>query len=183
MLHPDNGPMVLELNAQPGLQIQLANGIGLRKRLERVEDLEVRDAEHGVKIAKALFAERYLDRVKAEEGIKTLSVFETVKVIDAPGNKVEIPAKIDTGAWRTSIDRELANSLGLLKKENVLWAKEVKSSLGKEMRPVISLKYYLAGRFIKTIAGLADRANMKSKLIVGRRDLGGFLVKPEGLTV
>jgi alpha-L-glutamate ligase-like protein len=179
VLHPEKGPMVLELNAQPGLQIQLANMTGLKKRLERVEDLEVRDAEHGVKIAKALFAERFLDRVKAEEGIKTIGFREMVRVIDAFGNKVDVLAKIDTGAWRTSIDRELAKSMGLLSGSNVLWAKVVKSSLGKENRPVINLKFYLAGRLIKTIANIADRSGMKTKIIIGRRDLGGFLVKPE----
>lgn len=179
VLHPEKGPMVLELNAQPGLQIQLANMTGLKKRLERVEDLEVRDAEHGVKIAKAIFAERYLDRVKAEEGIKTVGYKETVRVIDSFGRKFDVLAKIDTGAWRTSIDRELARSLGLLSGNNVLWAKVVKSSLGKENRPVINLKFYLAGRFIKTIANIADRTQMKTKIIIGRRDLGGFLVKPE----
>src|SRR6266404_7790174 len=39
VLNPEKGPMVLELNARPGLQIQLANMAGLKKRLERVEDL------------------------------------------------------------------------------------------------------------------------------------------------
>src|SRR5688572_1040037 len=53
VLHPDKGPMVLETNAQPGLQIQLANMEGLKKRLERIEDLDVIDAAHGVTIAKA----------------------------------------------------------------------------------------------------------------------------------
>jgi alpha-L-glutamate ligase-like protein len=179
VLHPEKGPQVLELNAQPGLQIQLANSIGLKKRLERVDELEVRDAEHGVRIAKALFAERYLDRVKAEEGIKTINFREKVKIVDANGNKIETDAKIDTGAWRTSIDKEFALNLGLLAKNNILWTKVFKSSLGKETRPVINLKFYLAGRLIKTIASIADRSGLKVKLIVGRRDLVGFLVKPE----
>jgi alpha-L-glutamate ligase-like protein len=179
VLHPEKGPMVLELNAQPGLQIQMANMEGLRKRLERVEDLEVKDAGHGVKIAKALFAGRFTDRVKAEEGIKTINFREVVKLIDAKGNKIDLPVKIDTGAWRTSIDKELAKNLGLLSEKNILWRKVVKGSLGRENRPVISLKYYLAGRLIKTISSIADRTNMKVKMIVGRRDLAGFLVKPE----
>lgn len=181
VLHPEKGPMVLELNAQPGLQIQLANGIGLRKRLEKVEDLEVRDAEHGVKIAKALFAERYLDRAKAEEGIKTLNVRETVKVIDALGNKTEVLAKVDTGAWRSSIDRQLAKDLGLLQKANILWTKPVKGSMGKEVRPIIALKFYLAGRRVSTMASIANREGLKVKMIIGRRDLGGFLVNPVGV--
>ncbi len=178
VLHPEKGPMVLELNAQPGLQIQLANMTGLKKRLERVEDLEVRDAEHGVKIAKALFAERFLDRVKAEEGIKTVNVWETVRVVNSLGEKVDILAKVDTGAWRTSIDRQTAINLGLLRKSNILWEKTVKSSIGKEIRPIIALRFYLAGRKIKTLASIANREGLKSKLIIGRQDLGSFLVNP-----
>lgn len=39
VLDKDLGPMILELNARPGLAIQTANGDGLLKRLERVEAL------------------------------------------------------------------------------------------------------------------------------------------------
>ncbi|MCJ7805627.1 alpha-L-glutamate ligase-like protein [Patescibacteria group bacterium] len=177
VLHPEKGPMVLELNAQPGLQIQLANMAGLKKRVERVEDLEVRDAEHGVRIAKALFAERFSDRVKAEEGIKTVSVWETIKIVSAKGEKVEVKAKIDTGAWKTSIDETLAKNLGILGKSNVLWTQLYKSGLGQEKRKVISLTFYLAGRRINTLANVAHREHLRSPVIIGRRDLVGFLVK------
>ena len=180
VLHPEKGPMVLELNARPGLQIQLANMEGLKKRLERVEDLDVRDAEHGVKIAKALFAVRFADRVKAEEGIKTVGVWENITIV-SHNKKTEIRAKLDTGAWRTSIDKDLAKELGLTEKENILWTKIYKSSLGEEKRKVVNLTFYLAGRRITTIASVASRGNLRTQLIIGRRDLGGFLVKPEGL--
>ncbi len=40
VLDRDRGPMVLELNARPGLAIQIANGNGLRHRLEKVEALK-----------------------------------------------------------------------------------------------------------------------------------------------
>ncbi len=178
VVHPQKGPMVLELNAQPGLQIQLANAAGLRKRLERVSDLEVTDAEHGVKIAKALFAARFADRVAVKEGIKTVNVWEKIKIVDSEGNKHEVVAKIDTGAWRTSLDRELAKKLGLTRSSNVLWSKQVRGVLGKETRKVIALKYYLAGRRIKTIASLAVRTNLRAPIIIGRRDLAGFVVNP-----
>lgn len=177
VVHPEKGPMVLELNAQPGLQIQLANMEGLRKRLERVEDLEVRDAEHGVKIAKAIFAGRFADRVAVEEGIKTIGTKEQVKLVTLDGRKIDIWAKIDTGAWRSSIDRTLATDMGLLDKNNVLWNKAFKGALGTEKRPIINLKYYLAGRKISTLASVADRSKLRRPLIVGRRDLAGFLVK------
>lgn len=177
VLHPEKGPMVLELNARPGLQIQLANMAGLKKRLERVEDLDVRDAEHGVKIAKALFAARFADRVAAAEGIKTVGFREIVKVLDDTGKAREVTAKIDTGAWETSIDRDLAKEFGLTRKNNVLWERRVRTSMGRESREVIYITFYLLGKRIRTRANLAKRSHLKNQMIVGRRDLEGFVVK------
>ena len=179
ILHPEKGPTVLELNSQPGLTIQLANMAGLRKRLDRVEDLKVRDVEQGVRIAKDLFASDFADRVIAEEGIKTVNIFEKVKLLTKDKRKLEIPAKIDTGAWRTSIDKTLAEDLGLLEKENILLKKPVWSSWGRQKRPIINITYWLKGRKIKTTAGVADRSRLRRPILVGRRDLTGFLVNPQ----
>ncbi|MGB9911556.1 MAG: sugar-transfer associated ATP-grasp domain-containing protein [Microgenomates group bacterium] len=172
-----HGPTILELNARPGLEIQNANLTPLRRRLERIQGLDVLNAEHGVRIAKALFAGRYADRVMAEEGIKIIGTKEEVKILTADKKRVSVWAKIDTGAWRTSIDKNLAKELGLLKKENILWKKVFKGSLGKEERPIIGLTFWLAGRKIQTYAGVANRAHLRRPLIIGRRDLKGFLVK------
>jgi hypothetical protein len=98
--------------------------------------------------------------------------------VSAEGKKIEIWAKIDTGAWRTSIDKTLAQELGLLGKSNVLWSKTFKSTLGTEKRPLINLRFYLAGRRINTIASVADRSRLRRPLIIGRRDLVGFSVNP-----
>jgi len=179
ILHPDKGPMILEINYMPGLAIQLANEAGLRKRLEKVEDLKIQDAEHGVKVAKALFASSFSDRVKVKEGIKTLSVFEEIKIKSVAGKKFKTVAKLDTGAWRTSIDRALAEDLGLLDKENVLWYKKVKGAIGSEKRPVINLTYWLAGRKITTPASVAKRLSLKFPVIIGRKNLKGILIDPE----
>lgn len=179
VLHPEKGPMVLELNAQPGLQIQLANMAGLKKRIERVEDLEVRDAEHGVKIAKALFAERFSDRVKAEEGIKTIKAVEEIKVVSVKGGKVSVLAKVDTGAWTSSIDKTFAGELGIYQSNKVLWYKKAISALGREKRPVINVTFWLAGRKITTTMTVSNRRNLTYKVNIGRTELGGFLVSAE----
>ena len=179
VLHPDKGPMILELNYQPGLSIQLANAAGLKKRLERVEDLQVRDAAHGVKIAKALFISNFSDRVKAEEGVKILSALEEVKIKGKNGQRVRVIAKLDTGAWRTSISRDVADKLGLLDIENVLWSKKFKSALGEEQRPVINLVLWLSGRKIVTPASVAKRMSLKYPLIIGRKNLKGFFIDPD----
>jgi hypothetical protein len=56
--------MVVELNAAPGLSIQAANQAGLRRRLERVEGLNVVNPEHGVKIAQRYLPVIFLDESK-----------------------------------------------------------------------------------------------------------------------
>ena len=177
VIHPDRGPMVLEMNAQPGLQIQLANMEGLKRRLDRVDDLDVVDAEHGVKIAMALFAGRFADRNSVAEGIKTIGTRERVYVVSDKRKRVEVWAKVDTGAWRSSIDKALAKELGIMDKEDVILRKTFKSTLGSEKRPLINLRYYLAGRRIDTVVSVADRSHLRRPLIIGRRDLSGYSIK------
>ncbi|HKB88516.1 MAG TPA: sugar-transfer associated ATP-grasp domain-containing protein [Patescibacteria group bacterium] len=179
VLHPDKGPMVLEMNAQPGLQIQLANMEGLRRRLERIDDLEVRDAEHGVKIAKALFAGRFADRAAAIEGIRTIKAVEEVKVLSSDLKRIPVLAKIDTGAWSSAIDKKFAKEIGILDKSKILWYKRKLSALGEEERPVIPVTFWIAGRKIKTDMTVADRKLLRYQILIGREDLQGFLVSPE----
>ena len=170
-------PKVLELNAQPGLKIQLANRAGLKRRLERVEGLKVETPEKGIKIARSLFADPRLRDVVV--GKKRVGVFEEVEIQSFVGERIKVKAKVDTGAFRTSIDRELARRLGLLNLENILYHGRYRSSMGKEKRPIIELVFWLEGKKIKTAANISDRSNLKRPMIIGRRDLKGFLVKPE----
>ncbi len=37
VIDADRGPLILEMNARPGLNIQIANGVGMRQRIETVE--------------------------------------------------------------------------------------------------------------------------------------------------
>jgi alpha-L-glutamate ligase-like protein len=61
VLDRNDGPMILELNARPGLSIQIANGNGLQLRLEKVEALLQKglistNPEERVSFAKAEFS-------------------------------------------------------------------------------------------------------------------------------
>lgn len=179
VLHPEKGPMVIELNAQPGLSIQLANMEGLKRRLERVEDINVISPEHGVKIAKALFASKFVNRVKNKEDVDTIKAVEEVKLVDANGKQHKILAKIDTGAWSSAIDISLARKLGLLRKNKIIATRKKLSALGEEERPVIALTFYLAGRRINTKVTVADRKVLRYQVLIGRTDLQGFLVSPD----
>ena len=57
-LDKEKGPVVFELNARPGLGIQVANRTGLRWRLEKVTGLEVKSIKHGIRVAKNLLEEK-----------------------------------------------------------------------------------------------------------------------------
>jgi alpha-L-glutamate ligase-like protein len=179
ILHPEKGPLVLELNSQPGLQIQVVNGVGLRRRLDKVEDLEIRNAEHGVEVARALFTSSFAGRVKEKDEILKIKAIEEVKIRTQNGEKVAITARIDTGAHGTSIDSDFAKQLGIYDKNKILWYKTTKNAIGRQRRPVIALTFWLAGRKIKTTATVAARKNLTYNMIIGRTDLVGFLISPE----
>ena len=61
VLDAEEGPQLLELNARPGLSIQIANGAGLRPRLEKIEKLGTRarkaDAEERVAYSMKQFSQ------------------------------------------------------------------------------------------------------------------------------
>jgi len=179
LIDQEKGPVVLELNDQPGLSIQLANMTGLRRRLQRVEGLEVDEPEKGVKIGKALFASKFANRVTfLGEEKPVLGIFETAKIKTGKKKWTEIACKIDTGARSTSIDQSLALELGLLRPENVLWTKKVKNSLGFEERTMIEVVFKIKGKIISTRASLTNRTHLRRQFLIGRRDLGEFVVDP-----
>lgn len=176
VIHPKRGPLVLELNSYPGLQIQLANMAGLKKRIERVEDLQVTSVEHGVKIAKALFASKYLPDLRYES-VKIVKGVEDVKVYTAENKRISVKGRIDTGAFRSSIDKSLADKLGLLNPENILWRDTYRSAIGTQQRPIIGLTIFFAGKKIQTTASVTNRSKMTTPLLIGRNDLNNILVK------
>lgn len=173
-VHEEKGPMVVELNANPGLSIQNANRAGLRRRLNRVEDLNVRDAEHGVKISQALFAESFADKIKAKEGLQIINPKEIVSVYNDQKQPTEVPALINTGRSRSAIASDLASQLGLIEIDDLLWFQSV-SEEGKV--PVVEVKFRLKDQKITTAMLVSKKLNgSKHKLEIGRRDLGNFLV-------
>lgn len=171
----DKGPLVLEINARPGLSIQLVNKASLRTRLERVENIEVPTIERGIEIAKNLFAEK--DYGSLESSSSVLSVIEKVTFNAKDGSGIlTIPAKLDTGAYRTSIDENLVQELGypILSKKIM-----VKSASGIGFRRTAKIKFKLEGKQVTSIASVVDRSQLQYKMIVGRKDLRGYLINPE----
>lgn len=108
----DNGPVFLELNARPGLSIQVANMAGLKRRLERVEGLKIKTALRGASVGKSLFGGEIEEDLENTSGKRVIGSIENIELTTKNGKKIHTKAKIDTGAYSTSIDRKLARDLG-----------------------------------------------------------------------
>lgn len=175
-LDRDDGPMVLEINARPGLDIQFANSAPLRNRLRRVEGLKTKSIEKKIALAKSLFGGEIEQEIEGISGRAVLGIHETITIFDNQGNPHAVSAKIDTGAWRTTIDEKLAESLGIDKP--IIDHKQARGALGMQMRPVVTAQIQLRNQIIKTEISLANRERMNFSIIIGRRDLKGFLVDP-----
>lgn len=167
-----DGPMVLEVNARPGLSIQNANRDSLRSRLERVENIITPTPERGVEIAKNLFTETFSEKVSISP--KILTIIQEVTFL-RNGEPITVKAKLDTGAFRTSIDKNFADLLGLTP---LLEKVYVKSASGESFRPTAKASFTLGGKKINTVVSIVDRSGMKYPVIVGYRDLKDFLIKP-----
>lgn len=181
VLDEKRGPLVLEINARPGLSIQVANRDSLRTRLERVENLTIDSVEEGVDLAQKLFADKTLSAVKVAD--RLLGVIEKVTIYGENTKKV-VRAKIDTGAYRTSIDVDLVHELGLDKHHKLV---HVRSGSGRQRRRTVKLNFKLKDKKIKTIATYTERSHLRFPIIIGRKDMKGFFVDPanipEGVTV
>jgi len=108
-------------------------------------------------------------------GQTVLGISESVQLVDSNGALHDVKAKIDTGAWRSALDKNLAQKLGLNK---AIDYGRVRGALGRQEREIIDLTMHLRDHKIKTKAYTVDRSHMKYPMIIGRRDLSGFLVDP-----
>lgn len=107
----EKGPVILELNARPGLSVQMANMRALKERLLRVQGLKVPTVKKGISIAKEVFSGD-MSQTDPVSGKKVVGVIEEVTVFGKAGKKKTVKAKIDSGAGISSIDEGLARELG-----------------------------------------------------------------------
>jgi alpha-L-glutamate ligase-like protein/uncharacterized protein (TIGR02421 family) len=112
------GPTLLEINARAGIGIQLANQKPLLKRLERIEDLEIKSIDKGIRIGKDLFGYSIEKNIKTLSGKKVIGLYETIDVFN---NKLKYPAIafINTGKKNNLMSLNFAYKIGLIKSKKV----------------------------------------------------------------
>ena len=177
------GPMVLEVNARPGLSIQNANRASLRTRLERLEGMEVPTPARGIEVAKSLYTEPFSQKVSAP---KVLDLIQPVTIgYDGRDSQTSQPrstwrvktieAKMDSGAFRSSLDKKIIEEMGIpLNPDTML----VKAASGQQVRPTANITLVLAGKKMNTTVSVTDRSHLQYPMIVGRKDLKGFIINP-----
>lgn len=124
-----------------------------------------------------------------EKETQTVGWVEKVRI---PGVEKEVKAKLDTGATTTSINAEIleqpdqdSESGGIIKfrfkggKDNkevferpiVRWV-QIKSREGADLRrPVVQMKFCVAGRWVEEEVNLADREDFNYPVLIGRNML------------
>lgn len=203
----ERGPVFLELNARPGLSIQIANMSGLKERLEKIKSLKIKTIEKGIRIGMDLFGGEIEEEVEEISGKKVVGSVEKVMFVGKDERKIEVEAKIDTGAMSTSIDVELARELGFsevldffekidlptgFEREDAQQImKNLKekhkhpdladidiifSSHGVSIRPKVKINFIMDKLTIVASVNIAMREDLKYKAIIGKRNLGRFLV-------
>lgn len=201
----ERGPVFLELNARPGLSIQIANLDGLKRRLERVQELKIKTIEKGVRVGMDLFGGEIEEELEDISGKKVIGTVEKVKLIGKNGKEIEVEARIDTGAGFSSIDTELAKQLGF---ENTVLEYEkldvdyekmkslstsekdsilknvpdlagtaiIHSSHGTTYRPMIRVELIIDKINIPAKVSIIDRSSLEYVMIIGKVNLRRFLI-------
>ncbi len=107
-----------------------------------------------------------------------IGLAEKIK-IKGSDETMEVDAKIDTGATKSSIDSKLAAELKL---GPIIRTRLVKSAHGNTLRPMINVELELAGQKMKSQFTIADRAHMKYRVLIGQNILKDkFLIDPSKL--
>ncbi len=201
----ERGPVILELNARPGLAIQIANLDGLKGRLKKAAGVKIKTVKKGIRVGMDLFGGEIEEELEEISGKKVIGTVEKVKLIGKDGKEIEVEAKIDTGAGYTSISTELAKELGfektieayekithkyedlklLSKTERWNMYKDipdiattviVHSSHGTTYRPTIRITIIMHGWIMPTKVTLIDRVHLKYPIIIGNKNLRRFLI-------
>lgn len=163
------GPVLLEINARAGLGVQVANLAPLRRRLEKVEGIQVGSPEKGVRIAKDMFGRTIEKEIENISGKEVIGSRENVEIILKKGIH-KIKAIIDPALERSIIDATLAGDLGFMDSEDY-----------NDEKSTLKLKFSLKNKRIQTITEVENIPDPDCKMIIGARDLKNFLIDPSAV--
>lgn len=147
-----DGPKLLEMNARAGLEVQNANILPLRRRLEQVSNLTITDPEKGVEIAKTLFD-------NDTQGISQQNklYLREMAVVPAVAGDVEVELRVNLNQSNNTIAPDLA----------------------KKLRQPVQITVPGRGVSIKGVRYETDAALKPNELVLGRTSIQGYYIDPK----
>lgn len=147
-----DGPKLLEMNARAGLEVQNANILPLRRRLEQVSNLAITDPEKGVEIAKTLFD-------TDTQGISQQNklYLREMAVASSASGDVEIELRVNLAQPGNSISSDLA----------------------KKLKQPLQVTVPGRGVSIKGIRYETDESLKGNEFVLGRTSIQGFYIDPK----
>ncbi len=158
-----HGPILLEVNARAGLEIQVANLVPLRKRLRRIEGLKVKTVKQGITIAKSMFGRKVERDIEALSGKAVIGGTEYI-YLHLPSGPRKYLAKINPMLSDNYVSTELFD--------------ELQSITRVENSSSVRLKYTMLHRKSQTILKPMSMPHPDVQIILGKRELSHFLIDP-----
>jgi len=165
LLDRERGPLIIELNARPGLSIQITHRDGLGWRLRKVVGLNITTVSKGVRIAKDLFGGQMEEEIEKISGKQIIGHIEPVEVITLTKEKIPTLALIDSSRRTTTMYEKLAKRAGIIDKE-----------LEFDDITVSDVTFNLGGEIITSDCRIVKKPVGGYNLLIGRKDLGNFLL-------
>lgn len=165
------GPIVLELNARPGLEIQNVNRSGLGARLRRIRGLKIDSIAKGIKVSKELFGGDIERKIEDISGKHVIGLVEPVRLKIGKSKFYNILAKIDMSFGLSAIRESLAKELQLEITEQI-------QQTSKQQGKTAQIEFFLDDEHITTEARVMKDEELTYSLVIGRKDLQGFFIDP-----
>lgn len=89
--------------------------------------------------------------------------------IVTPDGDIDVLAKVDTGAYSSSLDESFFKELNL--DEKIIKNKMIRNVHGEESRDVYDIDFIVKGIKISSELNIFNRNQMKYKMIIGRQDI------------
>lgn len=160
-----HGPVLLEVNARAGLEIQVANLVPLRKRLKRIEGLKVKTVTQGINLAKSMFGRKVERDIESLSGKAVLGDREYI-YLHLPNGPKQYLVKINPMLNENYMSTELFDELK---------ATSPKDAISEDS---LKLRYTLMSRKSHTIFKPMTMPHPESHIILGKRELSHFLIDP-----
>jgi len=101
--------------------------------------------------------------IKHMTGKEVVGVIETVKLL-VGAEPYRVLARINVDIEKSQVDMSFARKIGFLK--------------DKQAKGEQRAKFILAGKRVQTVVSMADLSSKEYQMVIGRRDLVGFLLDP-----